>query len=257
MNMKKIAVILIALFAGGAAFYLAMVGQGGGEPATVPIIQAAKEETINVLVAKSDISRGQSLTQDNTVWKKWPKKTVSGSTEFITDNDDNPIAKLEGVVAKNAFVAGEPLIERKVVRSGGRGLLAALIPPGMVAVSLRVNSETAAGGFILPGDHVDIAHNISGGRGKKSSTSTLFRDVRVVAVNEDFSENPETAFIDGVNITLEMTPYDAERFIAARSEGTLSLLLRSLHDGEQQAKPGKKKTAPAQRKVKIVRIGRA
>jgi pilus assembly protein CpaB len=123
---------------------------------------------------------------------------------------------------------GEPIIEAKIVRVGSSGLLAAVLGPGMRAVTMRITPETAVSGFILPGDKVDIYYSETGG-GDNSTTKLIFDDVRVLAINTVYSENPETPTIEGANATIELSPEDAERFINARSSrGQLSLALRSI-----------------------------
>lgn len=264
MDIRKIAVVLIALLAGGAAFYLSLSGQSKDEPAPVPVIQAAREKTVGVLVASIPIERGQRLNPDSIEWKDWPAKVVESGGSFVTSDQTGAIEELEGAVAKTSFVPGEPLIESKIVRAGSSGLLAAIMQPGMRAVALRVTPETASGGFILPGDRVDVINAVSAGRDAPTVGTTLFRDIRVLAVNEIFTENPETSVIEGVNITLELTPKDAETFVAARTEGKLSLSLRSIQaesdqseNGEESAAPVKKKQRTETKKVSVIRIGRS
>ncbi len=258
MDIKKIAVVLIALLAGGAAFYLTLSGQDDDEAAPVTIVKSKKEETTSVLVASDMISRGDQLNADNTKWAEWPKKTVQKSDAYFTGKNSDILENLEGAVAKTSFVAGEPLIEEKIVRAGSNGLMAAIMTPGMRAVALRVTAETASGGFILPGDNVDVIFTSEIRETRKRVISTLLREVRVLAVNEIFSENPETPVIEGVNVTLEMTPAEAEQFVLARSSGELSLTLRSIYDESGDvANSQNKKIKPQQRKVKIIRIGRS
>lgn len=264
MDIRKIAVVLIALLAGGAAFYLSLSGQSNEEPAPVPVIQAAREKTIGVLVASVPIERGQRLGPDSIEWKDWPAKVVETGGSFVTTEQTGAIEELEGAVAKTSFVPGEPLIESKIVRAGSSGLLAAIMKPGMRAVALRVTPETASGGFILPGDRVDIINAVSAGRDEPTVATTLFRDVRVLAVNEIFTENPETPVIAGVNITLELAPADAEKFVAARTEGKLSLSLRSIQQADDASERDKKETGQSKKKqnnetkkVNVIRIGRS
>ena len=263
MNIKKIAVVLIAVLAGGAAFYLTLSGQDTSEPAPVPIIQASTEKTVGVLVASVPVTRGQRLGPDSVEWRDWPQKVVEAGGVFITSDTASALEDLEGAVAKTSFVVGEPLIETKIVRAGSSGLMAAIMEPGMRAVAMRVTPETASGGFILPGDRVDVINAIGGGRDEVTTAETLFRNVRVLAVNEVFSEDPETSVIDGVNITLELRPDQAEEFVAARSEGKLSLSLRSIYNTENspaqqaEAEAGVQPEIRATKKVNVIRLGRS
>ncbi len=260
MDVKKIILVILVLAAGGGAFFLSLSGQDDDTAAPVTIVKSNKEETVSVLVADISIVRGDAITSENVKWQDWPKKTVSQAEQYLTGKDNKILENLEGAVAKNEFVPGEPIIESKIVRSGSKGLMAAIMTPGMRALGLRVNAETASGGFILPGDHVDVIFTSEIRETRERVISTLLRDIRVLAVNNIFSENTETQVIEGVNVTLELTPSEAEEFIFARASGELSLALRSIHDENVEDKSGKKTTrqeTPEKKEIKIIRIGRS
>lgn len=245
MNVRMLASGGVALLAGVATFFVAQ--SMNQEEAPVQVIQPIKEETVRVLVSARDIQRGERLTADDSVWVKWPKKAVQET--FITDSDPEAQTKIAEAVARSLIVNGEPIVEQKIVHAGDSGLMAAILSPGLRAVTMRVSPETASGGFILPGDRIDILQTV--GRDEKATTKTLYEDVRVVAVNTIYSENSETAHIDGVNVTLELPPVDAEGFITARSNGGLSLVLRSIFvpEGDVVAKGSRSND------VKVIRYG--
>jgi pilus assembly protein CpaB len=245
MNVRVIAGLGIALVAGAGAFFLMMTMAPSDAP--VRIIQPSKEETVRVLVSTRDITRGERLTLEDTRWISWPKKAVQPT--FITDATPDKRDSLTKAVARSLIVTGEPLVDAKVVKAGNSGLMAAIIGPGMRAVTMRVSPETASGGFILPGDHVDILY--TGGRGGR--TRMLFEDVRVLAVNATYSENLETPNIAGTNVTIQMTPDDAEAFTSARAEGSLSLVLRSIFTPEGDVVAAGKRSSD----VNIIRYGRS
>lgn len=244
MNISRIAVLGVALVAGAGAFFL-MVGQKGSSP--VQIVEPTKEETVRVLVASRDMQRGERFTLDDTHWVVWPKKAVQPT--FITDATENAREDLQNAVARSLVVTGEPVMNAKIVRADSSSLMAAILAPGMRAVTMKVSEETSSGGFILPGDRVDILY----AAGRDAPARTIFEDVRVLAVNAMFSENPETANIDGSNITLEMNPTDAEAFISARSMGQLSLMLRSIFTPEEGDAIVERRSS----NVNVIRYGRS
>ena len=246
MNTSRLIILGAALLAGVGAFVLM---QSGSEPVveTVRTVEPIKEETVRVLVSTRDIQRGERMTLEDTNWISWPKNAVQPT--FITD--ENPEAR-EGIVeavARSLIITGEPIVNAKLVTADAGGLMAAILAPGFRAVTLRVSPETASGGFILPGDHVDVMMTTQ--RGSSSATRLLFENVRVLAINDFYSENPEAANIAGSNVTLEMSPADAEAFLSARSNGNLSLVLRSIfkHEGEM--------TANRPSGVTVIRYGRS
>ncbi|MEX6633111.1 Flp pilus assembly protein CpaB [Hyphococcus lacteus] len=250
MNVSRIAILGVAVVAGAGAFVL-MLGQNK-TIAPIQIVEPVKEESVRVLVASQNIQRGERLTLEGTSWIAWPKKAVRPT--FITDENPEARESLESAVARSLIVAGEPIVNEKVVHAESSGLMAAIISPGMRAVTLRVSPETASGGFILPGDRVDILFT-GGGRDSRDGglARTMFEDVRVLAVNTVFSENTEAAHIDSVNVTLELAPLDSETFISARSSGSLSLVLRSIFKPEGELLATERRSS----NVSVIRYGRS
>lgn len=247
MNVSRIAILGIALVAGAAAFFL-MIGQNKSI-APVQIVEPVKEQTVRVLVSSRDIQRGERLALEDTNWIAWPKKAVQPT--YITDENSQAREELESAVARSLIVTGEPIVSAKVVRAGSSSLMAAIIAPGMRAVTLRVSPETSSGGFILPGDKVDIL--FTAGRAGGGAARTIFEEVRVLAVDTLFSENSETAHIAGTNVTLELAPSDAQTFISAREKGTLSLVLRSIFKPENELEATERRSS----NVSVIRYGRS
>lgn len=247
MNVTRIAILGVALVAGAGAFFLMMSNQAPETP--VQIVEPVQEKTVRVLVADRDFQRGERLGVEDTKWVAWPEKALSPA--FVTEGAGGSPEELEGAVARSLIVTGEPIIESKIVRAGASGLMAAILAPGMRAVTQRVTPETASGGFILPGDRVDILHT-SGGRDSSTRTRTIFENVKVLAINALYNENPEMTNIEGVNVTLEFLPEDAESFITARSSGTISLVLRSVFTPEDDSQSEKRSSD-----VTVIRYGRS
>lgn len=247
MNVNRIAILGLALVAGGAAFFLMMSNQPEESP--MRIIEPVREESVRVLVSGRDMTRGERLTPEDTQWVAWPKKAVQPG--FITD--ENPEARdgISNAVARSLIVTGEPLLEAKIVRAGSAGLMSALLTPGMRAVTIRVTSETSSGGFILPGDSVDI-HYTERTDDEEVRLSLLNENVRVLAINTAYTESPEVANIEGNTVTLEMTPDDAEFIMMARnSRGTIQLTLRSIFESETVI------AQPRRKEIQVVRYGRS
>lgn len=245
MNVRQIAVLGVALLAGLGAFVMMMTNKKAGP---VQIVQPAQEKTVRILVADAPLNRGQRLTADVMKWIEWPQKALSES--YITEASGKESSDFEGAVARTSIVAGEPIIESKIVRVGSSGLMAAVLDPGMRAVTMRISPETGVAGFVLPGDHVDIYYSQGGG---KANTELLFADVRVLAINTVFNENPEAPVIEGGTATVQMTPQDAEYFINTRaSRGQMSFALRSVFPPSEEEGSTKKNQG-----VRVIRYGRS
>ncbi|CAN5403336.1 Flp pilus assembly protein CpaB [soil metagenome] len=164
-----------------------------------------------------------------------------------------------GSVVREPILKGEPIVARKIVRAGDSGYLAAYLEPGMRAMAIRVTVETAAGGFILPGDRVDVLltqektpTTLEGGaQATKFASSTVMRNVKVLAIDQTTHAETDAQSVVGATATLELAPADAEALALAKSEGELSLVLRSYAD---TAGPSGRVQAP--RQSSVVRIFR-
>ncbi|MGU3456121.1 Flp pilus assembly protein CpaB [Brevundimonas sp. M1A4_2e] len=140
-----------------------------------------------------------------------------------------------GAVVREPILAGEPIVARKIVRAGDSGYMAAYLEPGTRAMAIRVNVETAAGGFILPGDRVDVLmtreiKNNDSGAGPRFTTATIMRNMKVLAIDQTTRAAEDEKAVVGATATLAVSERDAELLALARSEGDLSLVLRSYAD---------------------------
>ena len=151
MKAARVVVLTVALAAGGVAALLA--GRSDRTPA--PKAEAPKFDTVDILVAKSDLPRGQALSPADVSWQAWPATTAAGN--FIRKSDrPKALENLTGMIVRAPFVAGEPIREAKLVNAKGSGFMAAILPSGMRAVATQITPEIGAGGFILPNDRVDV-----------------------------------------------------------------------------------------------------
>src|SRR6266567_4412827 len=225
MNTARIVVLTIAVGAGGIAAYLA---SGSDKPLPTPE-PVAQMQTVDVLVAKADISLGQSVKPEDMQWQTWPAATASSS--FIRRSDRPEAAKeVVGSIARAPFIAGEPIRDPKLIKANGSGFMAAILPSGMRAVSTEISPETGAGGFILPNDRVDV---ILSKREKNPdrnlpdivSSETVLVNVRVLAIDQAPKEKDGTNTLVGKTATLEIKPDQVETLGRARQSGVLSLAL--------------------------------
>src|SRR5438128_1401726 len=186
MNTARIVVLVIALGAGGVAAYLA----SGYDNKPAPVLPVAEKlPTVEVLVAKNDIQLGQAVKPEDLQWQVWPAATASSA--FIR-RDNRPEAQIQiaGSIARVPLMQGEPIREQKLVRADGSGFMAAILPSGMRAVSTEISAETAAGGFILPNDRVDIMltrrlKNPDGAAGNDLILSeAILTNIRVLAIDQ-------------------------------------------------------------------------
>lgn len=244
MNTPRLIVLGLAAVAAGGAAFLARGLLGGGTP-KVAAAPTPPPVTSQVLVASADLVPGRALSSDGVRWQNWPKSSVDPS--FIT-NATNPNIDMvvKGTVVRSPIVAGEPITENKIVHADSASFMSATLTPGMRAVSITVSVASLAGGFIQPNDRVDIVlTSQSADGGKKFRATTILRNVRILAVDQAFTDKNQKPVSDVKTATLELTPQQAERVTRAQASGTLSLLLRSL---VEQVADGRGRVAAARAK---------
>jgi pilus assembly protein CpaB len=237
MKPARLIVLTIALIAGALAAYLASRSGDIGAP---PPQQVAQLPTVEVLVAKSDIGLGQTVGPNDLQWQTWTESSASGS--FIRRPDrPEAMTQIAGSIARQPFIAGEPIREQKLVRADGSGFMAAILPSGKRAVSTEISAETGAGGFILPNDRVDVIltkrekpMNPDGPQVDTISSQAILTNVRVLAIDQAPKEKEGQNAVLGKTATLELTPEEVEILAVSRQSGTLSLALRSIADIEKK-----------------------
>lgn len=257
MKAARIVVLTVALAAGGVAALLA----GRSKPPEVKEAPAAKIPSVEVLVAKSDIGMGQTVSPADMGWQEWPQTASTGN--FIRKSErPDAIESLGGSIARAPFVAGEPIRDTKLVKAKGSGFMAAILPSGMRAVSTAISAETGAGGFILPNDHVDVILTRRDKEAEKASGSevhtseTILSNVRVLAIDQNVEEKNGQKVVVGKTATLELTPRQVESLELARQLGTLSLALRSITDAEKDEPKSETEGSGGNRTgVNVVRFG--
>ena len=258
MGAVRIAILAVAAIAAiGLAFIVRnMASPKRPEPAAAAAAPAARP-VAQVLVAKRDLPIGTRLTPADLAWQAWPADALNAA--FVTDgaapalpaqmpdkavqkatrvaNDiisaQSPMQAFEGAIVKEALAAGEPVVARKVVRAGQSGFMAVVLQPGMRAMAVPINAETAAGGFILPGDRVDVLQSRQGGGdggAKTMVTEVLMRNVRVLAIDQSIEPGKDAKTIVGGVATLEIPASDAEVMARGKAQGEVQLALRSYAD---------------------------
>ena len=230
----------------------------GGKPKEV--IKETQVNTTEVLVAKTEIGLGQIVNRENFRWQQWPQGAVSSG--YIQNNrgGKDPVQALIGSVARAPILKDEPITQNKLVKPGEGGVLAAILPAGMRAISTRIKEETAVGKLILPNDHVDVIL-IQRRRGKGAAeefvSDTLFRNVRVLAIGQLIEAKEGKKGADGATATLELTPRQTELLALANSMGEISLALRSVADMSAANGPSAGNGLNSQRgnSIRVLRYG--
>lgn len=246
MRLLIVGIVALALAVAGVSTYL--IQSFGGEENLEELQKQAQKPQFRVLVAARVLRPGEVLMPEGMSWLKWSEEAMN--PQFVAAATDDEAAKkaknFEGGVIRMLVNQGEPILASKIFKTGKSGFLAGILDGGMRAVSLQASPQTAASGFIIPGDRVDILmthdklakvmRKKGGGKKKKSksplkvisdTTETIMKDVRVIAVNQ-LIDLVEGQSIPATTITLEVTPKQAELLVTARKMGKLTMVLRSL-----------------------------
>jgi pilus assembly protein CpaB len=244
MSVRQIIVLVVALIAAIGA--LIMVRGLGRKPESAQTTVAVSGP--RVLVAAKDVALGVALQPSDLEWRLWTATALSPN--FIEETEDpKALENYSGAVARMGLVAGEPIMEGRVVKPGAQGFMAAIVTPGYRAVSVPISEETAAGGFILPNDRVDVILTrkvtIAAGGGGDSTeevrSGIVLQDVRVLAIDKTFKADPaatEPTPIEGSVALLELSPRDSELLAMADEMGELALALRPVMPASATDKTG-------------------
>ena len=237
MGIGKIAVLIVAAIAAIGAAILVRGIASGSDASSVQIAEPTiiKEPTGLVLVAAEDIEIGQRVTPSQLEWLEWPEKALIKS--YLTQ-ETNPQAleNYSGAIARVRIAQNEPISSRKLINSGEAGFMAAVLAPGMRAVAVEISVETGAGGFILPNDRVDIILTreievIEGAELRAVFVSdTIFKNVRVLAIDQTYREVDDEQVVVGSTATLELNGDGSQNLAKADASGDISLALRSIAD---------------------------
>jgi pilus assembly protein CpaB len=235
--MSRTRVIVLGLAVGSAlsAAYLAknVLNKPGAE-----VVEISKVEMGEILVASRDIAVGDRIDDAALSWASWPANQIS-PTMISKSGGPDAKAKFDNGRARIQMFSGEPIHEKKIVQPNDGGFMAAILPKGRRAISVRISAETGAGGFILPNDKVDVilTRKLSGGAsGDRQLSETVLSNVRVLAVDQTFKQDEKgEQVVVGKTATLELELAQAEVMAMAESSGQLSLALRSIAESDDTA----------------------
>jgi pilus assembly protein CpaB len=281
-----LAVIALVL-AGAAAFLVKVFLERQAQPV---VVQEEKPQgVVKVLVAGRTINPGEILAIKDVTWAEWPKALVEermiDENEFVVPSATVPPTQVGlvvreeagdtakkpksdagdtsakssgpadnaiiGAVARRRIFANEPISPDQLIQRGDRSIGSAVVAPGMRAVSIGISAASASGGFIAPGDYVDVMLSISWEPGTdengnklpegsalmlpdgdslvKVSTETVLRNVKVLAIDQSLGRSAEDGPADvGKTATLEVSLSDTEKLLTATKLGSLALVLRSM-----------------------------
>ncbi len=216
MNQRFLSVLVFAfVVAAGASFllYRLMANRVATEAAqpTAQVIVAARNLELGMVLQDADLKTGE--------WTgALPPGASANKADFVG----------RGVIS--AMYANEPVLNTRLAPKGAGGGLAAMIPPGMRAVAVRVNEVVGVAGFVNPGSRVDVlvSGNPPSGSGTLGSrTKTLLQNIEVLSAGQDFKKDAQGKPVQVQVVNLLVTPAQAELLSLASNQTTIQLVLRN------------------------------
>ncbi|MEM6890982.1 MAG: Flp pilus assembly protein CpaB [Pseudomonadota bacterium] len=208
--------------AGGAVFY------AQEQLNMIPQKSESSVEMVSVIASSQDIAFGQVIEPHMLTTIAWPAASVPPGTttdmaKLIPDTGGQPRR------ATRAISQGELIMRAKVSDWGEKVTIVQTIGENNRAMSIRVNAQTGVGGFVTPGDEVDIV--MTRGGGEELRAVTILQKIRVIGVDQRSDESIDQAAV-ARTVTVEVSPEQGQKLALAQTAGTLSLSLRSLETGE-------------------------
>lgn len=245
MDKKRLILIAALVILMAIVFNTLRTMNATSEPTTAQVRTVVEPiDYTQVLSVTEPMDMGDRIEDGDLTWIDWPTDALTPA--LIVENDDNPMMEsLLGALVREPLTPGDPLVMSRFIQAGDAGIMAALLSPGMRAVTVRISVDTASGGFIQPGDKVDVIlqetlqpdSNFGEPSQPQIVASTIFENVTVLAIDQSFRNNPDGgAAIPGSTATLELSPRDSERITIAQVRGDLSLVLRGFSRSSARAR---------------------
>jgi pilus assembly protein CpaB len=197
--------------------FFARVSRGGGRQAPA----AGPGKTL--VVAARALPLGSVVSADAVKLRTVPENLFpAGGFSRIEDVLERPVTA--------NIQPDEPVLDARLALRGSGAGLAPLIPPGMRAISVRVNDVVGVAGFVLPGMRVDVLMTGQPSGRTETLTRTVLQNVPVLSAGQTIQTDGKSA-ISAPVVTLLVSPDDAEALTLANAEGRIQLLLRNSSDG--------------------------
>ncbi|HEY9032995.1 MAG TPA: Flp pilus assembly protein CpaB [Pseudomonadales bacterium] len=223
MHIRAIITLAIALIMGGITAFLVnyYLQKEVSARATSQVI-----ETVPVVVAAADLQAGKALDRLQLKIVEWPKASVPESSYA----DIGKVLGDKPPVVLTRINRGEIILPYKLSPHGARGGIPSRIPEDRRAMSIRVNEFSGVGGFIIPGDYVDVLHTTALGRvDNRKVTRVLLQNLKVLGIDQvDAEQEGNPKVVNSVTLLVKLD--EAQRLTLAQATGELTLLLRNDFD---------------------------
>ncbi|MBX7541287.1 Flp pilus assembly protein CpaB [Qipengyuania sphaerica] len=228
MRGRNLFILGIAIFIGLIAVYIANSYFSGVQEREER--RADELRMARIVVATQDLAFGTAITDTNTRLVNWPATSVpAGAYTSVQE------AVAGGRVALRPITVGEPILASKVSGADGRATLASNLPEDMRAVAIPVNRVAGVGGFVRPGDVVDVmlTRQIPGdGASNEDKMTTVVLENVLVLATDQVADEKNTQPTVSQTATLQTDLFGAQKLALAREVGTFTLALRNVANQE-------------------------
>lgn len=232
MRIGSILVTLVGLGIAGGAVWVAKEYMDDASGAATASVNGVIEEkpTVDILVMRAEVLYGRTVEPQHLTTLAWPADRLPPGA--ITDVSlVLPESGGEPRRALARLLPGELLLEPKLSGFGEKVTLVQRLGANTRAMAIRVDATTSVGGFVTPGDFVDVVLTQSDGSGL--SAVTIMQNIRVLGIDQSAEETSASPSV-ARNITVEVSPDQSQRLALAQRAGTLSLSLRSIDAAEDK-----------------------
>ncbi|MCV2882968.1 Flp pilus assembly protein CpaB [Actibacterium sp. XHP0104] len=227
MRIKSFIITLVGVGMAAGSVFLAKDYIGKQEGAAVA---SASQEMVDIVVAREDIDFGQPIGLHSLTTQAWPANAVPNgaytSVNALVSTDPDQSRR-----ALTRLYQGEVVLSSKLSRPGERVTIVQKLGENTRAMAIKVDATTAVGGFVTPGDFVDIV--LTEGGSSQLRAGTILQNIRVIGVDQQSEENSDQPVV-ARTVTVEVTADQGQRLALAQRAGTLSLTLRTLNSVENE-----------------------
>ncbi len=227
MLLRALLIIVSGLgLAAGGVFVTMQMSERDEVPVAAPEV-----ETTPVLIADVPIGFAVEITRDMVRVQEWPSDFVPqgalSALDQVVGDEERGYRR-----AKRPIATGEPLLVSKLSGFGEKVTIAQTIDPTKRAISIRVDDVSGVGGFVTPGDHVDIV--LTRRDNKEQVATTILQNVLVRGIDQIADQERDKPVVVRT-VTVEVSPDEAQKLVLAQQAGRLSLTLRPVGNSDQVA----------------------
>ena len=222
MRTSTIVMIAFAVVFGLLAVFVSQSWLNSAAEQRMRSLEANKKpvNTSTIVVASKPLRFGNELSSAQLAEVEWPGKSLpAGAFAKVAD-----VIGGGKRVALTAIEPNEPVLSSKITGPGQRATLSAMLRDGLKAATVRVNDIDGVGGFVLPGDHVDVALTRQVDK-TNASTEVILQNVRVLAIDQVADERLDKPAVVKA-VTVEVDGVGAQKLSLAASIGSITLMLR-------------------------------